>query len=190
MIEPVEEPIKFNHHYLLFSRIHMLFPIKILLSCVISLIVLCGCCDDEPKSETDNNQVKRTNNLIAKQNSSDQWLVVNTQESQQLSEPFTQISTSAKTINGIIFEAGIENSNQVTLQVDRQEILQTNAADLWSKFQDQSKKSGFSNNPIWEYRGTIQNQNIVIKTGSLKFSDKGDKILKVSFIISVGDHFN
>ena len=158
-----------------------------LFSCALILILMSGCCNELAESPPDLKHSKKVATQASKHTNMNHWLTVHTKDLAPSLESVSQISSSTKIIKEITFEAHLEDSNRVKLEVDGLQILHTDAASLWTKFKTRSKTQDLYNDPIWQYKGSSKDQNFSVRTGSMKFSEAGDQINKISFIISLED---
>ena len=153
------------------------------------LIHLVGCCDNELKDDhsPDSSQIENTSSI---DRSTINWLIVKVLESNDAIHSNSETFSSSKSIGGINFYASLENSQIISLQINDEEVLKMNAIELHKKFDTNTKTRNFSDQAIWEYTVNIKDKIVFTRIGSIQLSDKADKCLKVSFIISVLDNTN
>ena len=160
---------------------------KYLVFIFLVMVYFVGCCDNESKSNHSPESFQ-SQNMSSSDKTIINWLIVNELESNYTLDKTSRTYSSSKSIAGINFQASLKNAKLISLQINDKEVLNKDAIKLYKKFDTNTKTRNFSYQPIWEYTTNIKDKIVYCQIGSIQLSDKGDKCLKVSFIISVGDN--
>tara|TARA_Y100000589_G_scaffold319406_1_gene347928 strand:- start:327 stop:788 length:462 start_codon:yes stop_codon:yes gene_type:complete len=151
------------------------------------MVYFVGCCDNESKSSHSPDSFQ-SENMSSSDKTIINWLIVKELESNYTLDKTSKTYSSSKSIAGINFKASLINAQIISLQIDDKEVLNKDAIELHKKFDTNTKTRNFSDQAIWEYTINIKDKLVFTRIGSIQLSDKADKCLKVSFIISVLDN--